>query len=71
MLTIKLISTDISALDLTKEVLKEDNYLVKTPLTVGGKAITRNWLDTDLPRHGQWLHIVLEVFGELEKGKNG
>lgn len=35
--------------NITKVVLKEDNYLLKILFTAGKKAITRKWLEMDPP----------------------
>ena len=35
-----------------------DQYLVKILLVAGKKAITRNWLKTDIPDYDQWRTIL-------------
>ncbi|TKS65943.1 PiggyBac transposable element-derived protein 4 [Collichthys lucidus] len=39
-------------------VCPRDQYLVKIFLVAGKKAITRNWLKTDIPDYEQWSTIV-------------
>lgn len=39
-------------------VCPRDQYLVKIFLVAGKKAITRNWLKTDIPDYEQWRTIV-------------
>lgn len=49
--------------------LHENNFKRKSCETrskfssAGMKAISRNWLDTDPPRHRQWFNIAHEIFG--------
>lgn len=42
-------------------ILKEDNYLVKSLVTASRKVMTRNWLETHPPRQKQLLEIVQEI----------